>query len=76
MEICQSDYPLDWYQQEFIPYAEEYWRYLIANFKRLLHWMQPYIKEGAQIILAIHYYYWRIIIWVVKSSNLLNNLAG
>jgi len=24
MDICQTDYPLDWYQEEFIPYAEEY----------------------------------------------------
>ena len=22
--ICQSDLPLDWYQDEFKPYAEEY----------------------------------------------------
>jgi len=21
MYICQSDYPIDWYQEEFIPYA-------------------------------------------------------
>ena len=23
MEICQTDYPVDWYQEAFIPYAEE-----------------------------------------------------
>ena len=22
MTICQSDYPLDWYQKDFIPYAD------------------------------------------------------
>ena len=24
MPICQQDLPLDWYQEEFRPYAEEY----------------------------------------------------
>ena len=24
LQVCQDDYPLDWYQKEFMPYAEEY----------------------------------------------------
>ena len=37
MPICQQDLPLDWYQPEFQPYAEEY----LALPDRLNGWPWP-----------------------------------
>jgi quinolinate synthase len=61
MSICQSDYPLDWYQQEFIPYAEEYQALPDRKLTTVLKWMQPYLKKaqdhfGEQLLLLAHYY--------------------
>lgn len=61
MSICQSDYPLDWYQKEFIPYAEEYQALPDRKLTTLIHWMTPYIKKaqdhfGEQLLLLAHYY--------------------
>ena len=61
MSICQSDYPLDWYQQEFIPYAEEYQALPDRKLTTVLAWMTPYIKKaqdhfGDQLLLLAHYY--------------------
>lgn len=61
MSICQSDYPLDWYQQEFIPYAEEYQALSDRKLTTVLAWMQPYMKKaqdhfGDQLLLLAHYY--------------------
>ena len=39
MTICQSDYPLDWYQSEFIPYAEEYQALPDRKLTTVLAWM-------------------------------------
>ena len=61
MTICQSDYPLDWYQPEFIPYAEEYQALPDRKLTTILRWMQPYIQKaqdhfGPQLLLLAHYY--------------------
>ncbi|QDP72442.1 quinolinate synthase NadA [Legionella israelensis] len=61
MSICQSDYPLDWYQKEFIPYAEEYQTLPDRKLTTVLNWMKPYIKKaqdhfGDQLLLLAHYY--------------------
>lgn len=61
MVICQSDYPLDWYQDEFIPYAEEYQALPDRKLTTVLAWMTPYIKKaqdhfGNQLLLLAHYY--------------------
>lgn len=61
MSICQSDYPLDWYQQEFIPYAEEYQALPDRKLTTILAWMTPYMKKaqdhfGDQLLLLAHYY--------------------
>ena len=61
MSICQSDYPLDWYQEEFIPYAEEYLALPDRKLTTILKWMTPYIKKaqdhfGDQLLLLAHYY--------------------
>lgn len=61
MHICQSDYPLDWYQQEFIPYAEEYQALPDRKLTTVLAWMTPYMNKaldhfGDQLLLLAHYY--------------------
>ena len=61
MELCQSDYPLDWYQKEFIPYAEEYLALPNRQFQTVLDWMQPYVAAAQQhfgdsLLLLAHYY--------------------
>jgi len=61
MEICQNDYPLDWYQQEFLPYAESYQSLPDRDIVTIIAWMQPYIEAakkhfGDTLLLAAHYY--------------------
>lgn len=61
MSICQSDYPLDWYQEEFIPYAEEYQALPDRKLTTVLEWMKPYLKKaqdhfGDKLLLLAHYY--------------------
>ncbi|MCX7117648.1 MAG: quinolinate synthase NadA [Legionellales bacterium] len=61
MSICQSDYPLDWYQNEFIPYAEEYLALPDRKLTTVLAWMTPYVRKaqahfGDKLLLLAHYY--------------------
>lgn len=61
MSICQSDYPLDWYPADFIPYAEEYQALPDRKLTTVLAWMTPYIKKaqnhfGDELMLLAHYY--------------------
>lgn len=61
MSICQSDYPLDWYQEEFIPYAEEYLALPDRKLTTVLGWMTPYMQKaqdhfGDKLLLLAHYY--------------------
>lgn len=61
MSICQSDYPIDWYQAEFIPYAEEYQALPDRKLTTVLEWMKPYLKKaqdhfGDKLLLLAHYY--------------------
>ena len=61
MSICQSDYPLDWYQEEFTPYAEEYLALPDRKLVTILKWMQPYMQKaqehfGDKMLLLAHYY--------------------
>ncbi len=61
MTICQSDYPLDWYQPEFIPYAEAYQALPDRKLTTVLAWMTPYMRQakahfGDQLLLLAHYY--------------------
>jgi len=61
MSICQSDYPLDWYQEDFIPYAQEYQALPDRKLTTVLEWMKPYLKKaqdhfGDQLLLLAHYY--------------------
>lgn len=61
MSICQSDYPLDWYQEDFIPYAEQYQALPDRKLTTVLDWMSPYVKKaqahfGDKLLLLAHYY--------------------
>ena len=61
MSICQSDYPLDWYQEDFIPYAQEYQALPDRKLTTVLEWMKPYLKKaqdhfGDKLLLLAHYY--------------------
>lgn len=61
MAICQSDYPLDWYQQAFIPYAKEYQALPNRKLSTVCEWMEPYLQQakthfGDELMLLAHYY--------------------
>lgn len=61
MNICQSDLPLDWYQDEFKPYAEEYQALPDRKPETVLRWMDRYVVPalahfGDRVQLLAHYY--------------------
>jgi quinolinate synthase len=64
MDICQTDLPLDWYQDEFKPYVQEYLALPDRKPETVLPWMDGYIlpaldhfggRDGELMLLA-HYY--------------------
>lgn len=59
--ICQQDLPLDRYQPEFAPYAEEYLALPDRLPETVLPWMDGYIRPalaalGDRVMLLAHYY--------------------
>ncbi|HIO52317.1 MAG TPA: quinolinate synthase NadA [Phycisphaerales bacterium] len=59
--ICQGDLPLDWYQDEFKPYAEEYIALPDRTPENVIPWLDSYIKPaqehfGDSLLLLAHYY--------------------
>lgn len=61
MAICQSDYPIDWYQEAFIPYAKEYMALPNRKLSTVCEWMEPYMQKatehfGEKLMLLAHYY--------------------
>ncbi|HXX47679.1 MAG TPA: quinolinate synthase NadA [Myxococcota bacterium] len=59
--ICQTDLPLDTYQPEFKPYAEEYLALPDRLPRTVLPWMDRYIEParaelGPGLVLLAHYY--------------------
>lgn len=61
MNICQTDLPLDWYQEEFKPYAEEYMALPSRKPEIVLPWMDRYILPavqhfGSDLMLLAHFY--------------------
>lgn len=61
MPICQVDYPLDWYQVEFVPYAEEFQALPDRKMQTVVTWMQKYMQPaldyfGDDLLLVAHYY--------------------
>lgn len=72
MQVCQDDYPIDWYQKEFLPYAEEYQALPDRDILTTLIWMQPYIDAarkhfGDSLLLLAHYYMGGEIVKIMKS---------
>ncbi len=71
MQVCQDDYPLDWYTQEFLPYAEEYQALPDRDISTTLLWMQPYMEAAAKhfgdsLLLLAHYYMGGEIVKMIK----------
>jgi len=61
LPICQTDLPLDHYQDEFRPYAEEYLALPDRKPDSVLPWMDRYIEPalgelGDRVMLLAHYY--------------------
>jgi quinolinate synthase len=59
--ICQTDLPLDWYQVEFRPYAEEYLALADRTPETVLPWLDSYVRPalahfGDTLLLAAHFY--------------------
>ena len=72
MLICQSDYPLDWYQDEFIPYAEEYLALPDRKISTIIRWMRPYMQKaqdhfGDKLLLLAHYYMGGDIVRIIEE---------
>ncbi len=61
IELCQTDLPLDWYQEEFKPYAEEYLALPDRRPETVLPWMDRYVLPaldhfGPDLMLLAHFY--------------------
>jgi len=59
--ICQTDLPLDWYQEEFKPYAEEYLALPDRTPGSVLPWLDRYALPalehfGDSLLLLAHFY--------------------
>lgn len=59
--ICQTDLPLDWYQAELKPYAEEYLALPDRTPETVLPWLDGYVKPalehfGDALLLVAHFY--------------------
>ena len=46
--ICQTDLPLDWYQEEFRPYAEEYLALPDRTPETVLPWLDRYVLPAME----------------------------
>ena len=61
MPLCQSEYPLDRYQEAFVPYAEEYLALPDRTPESVIPWMASYLDPaladlGDKVLLLAHYY--------------------
>ena len=61
LPLCQTDLPLDWYQEEFKPYAEEYHALPDRKPETILPWLDGYVKPaqdhfGDALLLLAHFY--------------------
>jgi quinolinate synthase len=59
--LCQTDLPLDWYQAEFKPYAEEYLALPDRTPETVLPWLDRYALPalehfGDRLLLLAHFY--------------------
>ena len=70
--ICQTDLPLDWYQEEFRPYAEEYLALSDRKPATVLRWLDGYVKPaqehfGDALLLLAHFYMGGEIVKLVEN---------
>jgi quinolinate synthase len=61
LPVCQTDLPLDWYQEEFKPYAEEYLALPDRRPETLFTWLDGYVRPaqahfGDALLLLAHFY--------------------
>src|SRR5690606_6599369 len=61
INLCQSDLPLGWYQEELRPYAEEYLALRDRTPETVLPWLDSYVRPaidhfGDDLLLLAHYY--------------------
>ena len=61
LPLCQTDLPLDWYQEELKPYAEEYQALPDRKPETILPWLDHYVRPaqehfGDELLLLAHYY--------------------
>ena len=59
--LCQTDLPLDWYQEAFKPYAEEYLALPDRTPETVLPWLDGYVRPalehfGDELLLLAHFY--------------------
>ena len=59
--LCQTDLPLDWYQEAFKPYAEEYLALPDRTPETVLPWLDSYVRPaqehfGDALLLLAHFY--------------------
>lgn len=71
MPVCQTDLPLDWYQDEFKPYAEEYMALPDRKPATIFGWLDQYVLPaqdhfGDSLMLLAHYYMGGEIVKVVE----------
>ena len=69
--ICQTDLPLDWYQEAFRPYAEEYLALPDRRPETVFGWMDRYVKPaqdhfGDALLLLAHFYMGGEIVKVIE----------
>jgi quinolinate synthase len=61
LPLCQTDLPLDWYQEEFRPYAEEYLALPDRTPETVFRWLDGYVEParrhfGDALLLLAHFY--------------------
>jgi quinolinate synthase len=61
LPVCQTDLPLDWYQAELRPYAEEYLALPDRRPETLFRWLDGYVEParahfGDALLLLAHFY--------------------
>ncbi len=61
LPVCQTDLPLDWYQAEFKPYAEEYLALPDRLPATVFDWLDRYVRPaqdhfGDELLLLAHFY--------------------
>ena len=69
--ICQTDLPLDWYQEAFRPYAEEYLALPDRKPATVFAWMDRYVRPaqdhfGDSLLLLAHFYMGGEIVKVIE----------